>query len=161
MSTVLIGTLLSGIVGTGGETTGFALQIGSIDCNTTHVKDAAEFVGRPCTVAGVVKEETYPTRGKVQTMVARFIAANAQALSRAALAEPAFLTGTLGTVDRIGGEGPSGELTGVQPDVDVSAVAYAPFVGKVVAATGKFEEKNYPLRKLVMTFKPSHLAPAK
>jgi hypothetical protein len=158
-STTLVGTLLSGIVAPGGETTGFALKIGNVDCDTSGAKNASEFLNKPCVIAGEVREETYPTRGKVETMIARFIAADAQALPRAALAEHAFLGGTLGKVAaRPGGEGPSGELTNVQAEVDVTSVPYQSFVGKVVAATGTFEAKNYPERKLVMIFKVSHLA---
>jgi hypothetical protein len=150
----LSGKLVGGIVGPGGETTGFAIQVGQLDANTSAVKDAAEFANLPCVIAGSISVLNDPARKNVLTIEAVEIQAIPSKLSRKALEAPAFLSGTLTVgIKRPGGDGPSSELTGVAPEADVSGVAYQNFLNRQVNATGVFEEVNYVERGRQFVFK--------
>jgi hypothetical protein len=155
----LIGMLVDGIVGIGGETTGFEIQIGSVDVDASKVKNAGAFTGKTCLAAGLLEIKNYPVRHDVETLVAAALASNLKDLPKETLrTSSAFLTGTFQMpVARPGGDGPDAQLSDVSPEVDVSAVNATPFVGKLVAATGKFEIVSYPTRGQVFVFKATGL----
>jgi hypothetical protein len=151
--------LVGGIIAPGGETTGFALQVGALDADTSAVKNAAAFANQPCVIAGTVSVLNYPIRKNVLTIEAREISATPAKLSRTGLESSAFLSGTLETgIDRPGGDGPSSGLTGVAPEVDVKGVKYQGYLNKQVTATGVFEEVSYVERGRQFVFKIVELA---
>jgi hypothetical protein len=158
-SVTLSGKLVGGIVAPGGETTGFAIQVGALDANTSAVRNAAAFANQPCVIAGTIAVLNYPVRKNVLTIEAREISATPAKLSRAGLESSAFLSGTLKTeLKRPGGDGPTSELTGVAPEVDVKEVEYQPFLNRVVTATGVFEEVKYVERGLQFVLRIVELA---
>ena len=66
----LKGKLKGGLMGPGGETTGYALQEPrlaqtSIEIDMSGIKDAGKLEGRELTVAGVFQTRQYVERGKV------------------------------------------------------------------------------------------------
>jgi hypothetical protein len=157
---VLSGTLVGGVLGPGGETTGYVLNVADLDVDSTGVSNASAFDGKPCLVAGDFEERTFPLRGRVRILRAREIASSASGLSRNGLRASVYLAGTLQTgVLRPGGEGPGSELTGIAPEVDLKAIASpGSLVGKVVTATGTFEAVQYVTRGLTFVFKVSDLS---
>jgi hypothetical protein len=158
-SVVLFGTLVGGVVGPGGETTGFVIDVGSLDVDASGVVGASAFAGKACVVAGDFEERTFPLRGRVRILRAREVAASASGLSRNGLHSTVLLSGILDVdVLRPGGEGPGAELTNVAPEVDVKGLSYAALVGKQVSAAGVFELVRYVTRGLQPVFKVSELA---
>jgi hypothetical protein len=137
---VLVGTLKDGIIGMGGETTGFAIAIGEIEVDASKVENAKGFVGKSVIVAGDLVEEHLPTLRNLPVVLAHAIATSFTGLSKTALRSTTFLSGTfVDQVARPGGEGPYTALTGVSAEADVSGVPYQALVGKSVSAEGTFE----------------------
>ena len=74
----MTGTLQSGAVAIGGETTGWRLvgdgQTGGLDVDVSNVKDRAEALdGKRVTITGRMTERDWPERGKTQVLVAEKI----------------------------------------------------------------------------------------
>jgi hypothetical protein len=159
---VLFGTLVGGMGGSRGDSTGYILKMPDLDVDTRVVWSAEEYAGRPCVVAGTFEERASPSRGRVRVLRAAQISATATGLSRKSLRSTVFLPGTLRLgVARPDGEGRDAGLTGVAPEVDVTAVPRAGLVGQFVAATGAFVLTDCATRGLQFVFKVAELERAK
>ena len=74
----LKGKLKGGLMGPGGETTGYALQEpriaqNSIEIDMSGIKDARNLDGKEVTVAGIFQTRQYVERGKVVIFKATFV----------------------------------------------------------------------------------------
>ncbi|HEY4241578.1 MAG TPA: hypothetical protein VGM88_17270 [Kofleriaceae bacterium] len=139
----MTGTLRGGILGPGGETTGWILELPDLDVDMSGIKEPPK-MGGSITIAGELQTRSYPVRGRVTTLHATAIAASPAQLSKAGARASIILQGTLATgVIRPGSEGPPYSLTGAAPQIDVSHVKADPDRDKVVRASGSFAAKHY------------------
>jgi len=154
----LIGTLISGVVGPGGETTGYVLRLSDLDLE--FAERPALVPGSSYFVAGDFETRIFPLRGRVNVLRVRALASSLSGLSRHDLRASVFLHGTIRTdIVRPGGEGTGAVLVGAAPQVDVSGVKVGTLAGHEVVAAGAFEFVVYPLLGLQAIFKASALKP--
>ena len=157
-SIVLVGTLVGGIAGPGDEATGYILKMGDIDTDASGLDGIGDFANRACVVAGTFEERIFPQRGRVPVLRAAQIALTPNALSLATLRASAFMSGILRSRHAHEcGDVTTTALASVAPEVNVSGVPRANWVGRVVAATGTFELVDYVTRGLQFVFRVSEL----
>jgi hypothetical protein len=142
----LVGKLIGGIVGPGGETTGYELQLPDIDLDFGGIERPALVSGEAYLVTGDFQDRWYPLRGRTKVLRVKALLKGPLFVPRARLRDSVFLQGTvIANVIRPGGETTGTVLSGASPQVKLSSADDSQLVNKDVRTRGRFELVSYPL----------------
>lgn len=159
-TTKLFGELKSGILGPGGETTGYELDIQQIPLDTSQVSGLKKLAGHVVLVQGHFETKSSPIFGPQQWL--RVVDIRPVGSVPKSPKDTVILTGTLtGPLLSPGGSGPTYKLSNIHVETDVSHTSNVKqYVGQNVIATGQFYYKRYVLKRtyifLALEMKSSH-----